>query len=287
MATELEPGTVYTIRVTVGNQSTKVGVPVAVTFDVTMISTFTTLKRATVDIPAEGEARIDFPLSLPSDASGEGLIEVEVLTPEGKRVTSGSLEIFVKSWKEHPTFPEFPAYYYTTPRPDLDTIWKSSRTLESGTGYWEISAIEKYGIDFSGVDFTSNQTIENTWRDALLWQVGTVWKTPTSYRTVQVVDFSWFDGFQARATDGVVGIDNSKVVDYMKAQIPTGTPILLDFWNLGSPLAMFGELESSGAADITDIAFDSTGPRWFIRLIIHDIDLFISVIKKYGWEAIG
>ena len=91
----LTAGQVYTVRVTVTNQSTRAGQPVAATFDVTMISNFTTLKRATVDIPANGSVIIDFPLSLPTNASGSGSVRVAVLTPTGAEIASANVEITV------------------------------------------------------------------------------------------------------------------------------------------------------------------------------------------------
>lgn len=84
-----------------------------------------------------------------------------------------------------------------------------------------------------------------------------------------------------------LGLDSAEGRAYWKTQIPTGVPVSFAFYKGTVPEDALRELESSGAADVTNIGLIYWSVNWPLcfRAIIYDLDGFFDILRKYGWAS--
>lgn len=81
------------------------------------------------------------------------------------------------------------------------------------------------------------------------------------------------------------GLDSVEGREYWKTQIPTGVPVSFAFYQSVVTEDAFRELESAGAADVTNIFWIVWSVNWPLcfRAIIYDLDGFFNILRKYQW----
>lgn len=273
MPSNVTEGETYLVRLSVTNNSTNQGVPMEADLGIgiSAASDLISILPSQVSVQhfAAGETReFGYSMHLPTGMAGQTVtIDGWVEDPSGNTIVSATTEAVIVSGTITPGWVV-----------DDKSVFQTWWALVGAT--WGNIFREEYVASVkSNIPAIPEEEL----------YIGYTWVNQITPIYYQVWTITYYDASRGIWLCDVekhwIGLDSIEGREYWKTQIPTGVPVSFAFYKGEVPEDALRELESSGAADVTNIGLIYWSVNWQLcfKAIIYDLDGFFDILRKYKW----